>query len=140
MMDISDWSKKGGVYYQMVRYVCRREPEKQRNDIVLNVPNICSVQTIFELQIAFDGIKFHIFVLETRKMNANPSMRLKGWCEGLRIAKCCLRTTQSVRTSKNWIFFWQLIILNMRLASCSLLTDYIACCTDNAIRFWYLAF
>lgn len=45
----------------------RNRPKKQRNDIILNVPNICSAQTIFELQIAFNGIKFHIFALVTER-------------------------------------------------------------------------
>lgn len=43
------------------RDVCQPSTPKKELDIILNVPIF--VQTIFELQIAFNGIKFHIFPL-----------------------------------------------------------------------------
>lgn len=59
-----------------VRYVYGENPKN--NEMISFLMYQIFVQTIFELQIAFNGIKFHIFAKDTKEMNVYPSMRLKG--------------------------------------------------------------
>lgn len=68
MMDIANYhnvAKKGGVCYSIEVYVCGTTRNKNPETISFLMYQIF-VQTIFELQIAFNGIKFHIFASYTK--------------------------------------------------------------------------